>query len=470
MSHLEVPRFPRGFLLADRPVDPPPTFVAGPILEHFYVHPWTRVEAAGDRDLFVIVLGHCVPTRLAPEEPPAKLLACLQEGEETFLEALNTYSGRHAIIFGSAGNIRVVNDATAMRSVFYAKDGGVVASHALLVERAISGRPVKSDLVFAYGYPGNRTPYPKTRILTPNTYYWLSAHVVRRFWPLVPPLPRTADSVVSEVLEAASSALRNMSRSASVKMALTAGLDSRVILAVALNSGIDFEAYTYGTNKATALDRAFARDLAAHMGIRHTLVAKREKPDCLQSNLNEANYSSHHSGAVPGLMHYFDLPDTVALTGNLLEIGRSFYKKYRDDRVSPPVDADSMTNLHYQSMTPRTKASISDYGLQRYTEASHEAFQGFLSDTGYDLVSGLIDPFDQFYWEHRMGVWHGPALLERDFYGVAFIPFNSRRIFTALLGVSQAERDESSVFYRLIESVEPALLQLPVNPKRWPPK
>src|SRR5690625_4762566 len=140
MSHREVPRFPRGFLLSERPVAVPSTFVPGPILENFYVHPWTNVETAGDRDLFVIVIGHCVPTRPEmTEEPADNLLAAFRAGEGAFFQALYDYSGRHAIIFGSRGDIRVVNDATAMRSVFYAAEGGVVASHALLVECALGG-------------------------------------------------------------------------------------------------------------------------------------------------------------------------------------------------------------------------------------------------------------------------------------------------------------------------------------------
>lgn len=468
MSHVDVLHFPRGFLLSERPVEPPPTFVSGPLLDNFFVHPWTKLETASDRDLFVIVIGDCVSTEgERGEGPAAVLLSALKTGEGAFLHSLGDYGGRHTIIFGEQGNVGVVNDATGMRSVFYAAAGGVIASHALLVERALGGKVAKSDLVFAYGYPGNRTPYPRTRILTPNTYYWLTSNLVRRFWPIHAPAERTVESVAAEVLEMASNALRNINCSHPVKMALTAGLDSRVILAVGLHAGVDFGTYTYGTNRATSLDRNFAPDLAAHVGVPHTLVGKGDAHKGLRARLHEANYSPHHIGAVPGLMGYFEEPNTVAMTGNLLEIGRSFYKKYRDEGVEAPVNAASMVELHRRSMTPKTQKAINEYGIKPYFEASQSAFEGFISDTGYDVAANLLDPFDQFYWEHRMGVWHGPALLERDFYGVAFIPFNSRRIFEAMLGVAQTHRDTSAVFYRMIELVDPSLLELPVNPPRW---
>src|SRR5699024_4117908 len=227
MSHLDVPQFPRGFLLSERPVEVPPTFVTGPILEHFYVHPWAHVEAAGDASLFVIILGHCVPTRTEqPDETAAHLLARLRDGESCFLQELDEYGGRHAIIFGSSGNIRVVNDATGMRSVFYAANGGVVASHALLVEQALGGEIVRSGLPFRYGYPGNLTPYARTKILTPNTHYWLTANIVRRFWPIIEPAPRSIEDAATELLEASTNAFQTMTRGRTVRLTLTAGLDS----------------------------------------------------------------------------------------------------------------------------------------------------------------------------------------------------------------------------------------------------
>lgn len=469
LSHLEVPRFPRGFLLSERPVNPPPTFVPGPILDNFYVHPWANVETAGDARLFVIVVGHLVPTRPAYGPDPATvLLAALHEGESQFLSALGDYSGRHAILFGSVDNIRVVNDATAMRSVFYAAKGGVVASHALLVEKALGGEPSKDDLVFAYGYPGNRTPYSRTRILTANTYYWMTANLVRRFWPIVALPSRGVDEVAEDILESASAALQHMSQDRAVKMALTAGLDSRAILAVGLYAGIDFDTYTYGVNKATALDRSFAPDLASHVGVSHELVEHHETSDELKDELSSVHYSPHHRGAVSGLTRFFGDPETVAVSGNLLEIGRSFYLRFRNT-VAAPVSADTMAQLHARSTSRDVQNSIEEYGRQQYFAVADAAFQEFIDSTGYNIIDSLLDPFDLFYWEHRMSTWHGPAMAERDFYGVAFIPFNSRRIFEATLSVSQEHRNDSSVFYRLIEKVDPRLLELPVNPKKWGP-
>lgn len=156
--------------------------------------------ATGDSDLFVVIVGDSVQVENHNEAPAEDLLTRLHQSVGSFLGALDSYGGRHAIIFGSAGNVSVVNDAIGMRSVFYAVSGGVVASHAVLVEQELGGKIIASDLPFRYGYPGNRTPYVRTRILTPNTYYWVTANVVRRFWPVAKPAPMTVNEAAEELL------------------------------------------------------------------------------------------------------------------------------------------------------------------------------------------------------------------------------------------------------------------------------
>ena len=468
MSHLDVPRFPRGFVLSDRHVEPPPTFVPGPLLDHFWVHPWTNVEVAGNHELLVIILGHCIPTVPGHSEDPAKeLLRALRRGVDVFLDSLSTYSGRHAVIFGEPGNLAVVNDATGMRSVFYAIGSSVVASHALLVEQALGGTIERSQLPFRYGYPGNRTPYARTRILTPNTYYWMTAGVVRRFWPLLEPTPQTVDEAAAALLEASTTALQMMSRNKRIEVTLTAGLDSRTILAVAMHAGVPFRTYTYGNKYSTKVDRLIAEHLAYIHQLEHTVISERYDVPLVEKSLDVSHYSLHHPAWVGPLMRYFESQEDVAVLGNALEIGRSNYGPQRKNNVPPPLTAKTMAELHHRKLGEPAFKEIEQYGETRFWEEAEAAFQGFIEDTGYNLVVGLLDPFDQFYWEHRMPTWQGVAMGERDFYGVPFIPYNSRRVFATMLGTPSESRHEDAVALRMIEMVDPKLLDFPVNPKTW---
>lgn len=446
----------------------PSGYVHGPLLENFYVHPWTPVETAGDQNLFVTIIGTCVPTLGDHLNSAKHLLAELTGSEEQFLRALSNYSGRHAILFGSVDAVKIVNDATAMRSVFYAANGGVVASHALLVERALGGEIERDILPFRSGYPGNRTPYKRTKILTANTYLQVAEAQVHRFWPSRTPMPISVEGAAAYCLSAATTAFQNISRNRTIKLALTAGLDSRVMLAVAIKSGANLETYTYGRASDTARDRAFAPDLAAAHGYKHTLIPTVQNTEELRESLSEAHYITLHRPVVQSLMEWFGDPHVISVSANLLEIGRSYFDNYRRVRMPEPVDAESVMLTHRRSMGRRTQQEIMEFGEDEFATIAGAAVRGFVEDTAYEMAARHLDPFDLFYWEHRMSAWHGAGMVERDFYAEPFIPFNARAIFETLLGVQEEDRKAAAVFYRMIEMVEPSLLDLPINPKEWP--
>lgn len=468
MINDDVPQFPRGFLLATKSVEAPPTYVIGPLLPNFYVHPWARVGAAGNGDQFAIVIGTCVPVHGRDDNPAATFLAHLRASEDGMLAALSGYAGRYVVIFGHTEAPKLVADATAMRSLYFAENGGVVSSHASLVERALGGSVERRDLPFRGGFPGNRIPLPRTRILTANTYYDLASHTVRRFWPTERIPEKSVEEAAVESLETASTALRNIAAQLPVKLALTAGLDSRVMLAVAIHSGVEFEAYTYGRAKDTLMDRNLATDLARHMGVKHTVAPPVDLSNELRDSIMESFYARHHRTAVSTLREWFGPEPAAAVTANLLEIGRSFYAPPRKRGLAAPVTAEQMVELYWYSMGGGGRREAEEYGRPQFYAGAAAAFQEMI-DSGAAPTPQFMDPFDQFYWEHRMTVWHGAAMVERDFYAEAFIPFNARSVFETLLGVPREDRDTAAAFYRLIELVDSRLLDFPVNPKAWPP-
>lgn len=470
MPNNEIPNFPRGFILSTKQVEPPPSFTAGPLLPNFYIHPRASVDFSGDGEGFVISIGHLVATHAEDTgRPTALLLEALRHGEGEFFRTLSTFGGRHAVIFGNIGNISVVNDATSMRSVFYAAEGQFVASHPLLIERALGGKVEKDNLPFRYGYPGNRTPYPRTKILTPNTCYWLTAHVVRRFWPIISPSPQSVEYAAASLLDLASNALRIIAQDRTVRLTLTAGLDSRTIFALALHSGITFSTYTYGGDETTRVDREVARDLSIKHGVPHTIIPTPIKDRAFDKALDQSLYRPlHHAPWIRSLSDFYDDTESVALLGNLLEIGRSNSSNERRIGLEAPINAKTMANLHFHRMGRARQDEVRTYGFSIFQNCAEASFQEFIDDTGFTSQIGFLDPFDQFYWEHRMATWQGVAMGERDFYAVPFIPYNSRNIFEILLGVEKTKRHNNETIHEMIRQIDSELLEIPINPKRWP--
>jgi hypothetical protein len=463
--------YPRGFVLAGRSIAPPPGFVPGPSFDHFFIEPLTAVDVAENDDLAVVVLGTCVSTDAegsAHPSPAQRMLDALIAGEPAFFDLIDIYCGRHAILFGPKDRPRILTDATGMRTVFYAADGGVVASHARLVEEALGEEIERLDLPFRYGYPGNHTPYRRTRLLTPNTLYDLADSTVLRFWPRAPIKPMTVKRATEEVILRTMRALQRMALSHPLSLSLTAGIDSRATLALALKSGVPFDAYTYDRSANTAIDYKVAQALASLADISHTVVsAKTHAPADVHALLAKATYYRHHHSTVPPMQQHFGNSSSIAVTANLLEIGRYFYRGGIYDHAVPDhPEAMCAYSLFATGLTANEMDR--DHGPEARQLATR-FFADFIETTRFNSARGSLDPRDQFYWEYKMSAWHGMILLERDFYADCFIPFNARAVFKALLAVPVRDRKRSTVFKRLIQQCAPQLTRIPINPPEWPP-
>jgi len=224
-------------------------------------------------------------------------------------------------------------------------------------------------------------------------------------------------------------------------------------------------------NKSALLLLAMASRPSSETARSSSLVITTRTPSRpLQDGLSEAHYAVHHRPAIEPLREWIGDTRAAAVTANLLEIGRSFYKNARKAGAPAPTTAPAMSALHLQFMGKQKKQEVQEWGEDRFTTVSRAAFADMINDTQYDSSAGLLDPFDQFYWEHRMSAWHGASMVERDFYAEPFIPFNARTIFESMLGVPGPDRDSAAVLRRLIETVDPRLFDIPINPKVWPPE
>gem|GEM_PF-2008316 len=483
--------YPRGFLLSRRITSPPAGFVKAPFFNNFFVDTLSSVDYASDSETCVVVLGTCVsiePETLgslsggtpatadqdvfgssSPRPPAQQMLRALLQRETDFFDLIDKFCGRHVIVFGTRTNPRILTDATGMRTVFYASEGGVIASHALLVEETLGGEIQRQDLPFRYGYPGNHTPYVRTRLLTPNTFYDVAQAKVVRFWPRRKIEPRTAKEAADLVLSCTTTALKRVALGKRLSLSVTAGIDSRTTLALAVHSSIPFDGYTYDRGKNTVIDCAVGRELARIAGIEHHVVRVPNPPSTpkeLKRRLNKTTYYGHHHTVVAPMQRHFGGADVLTVTANLLEIGRFFYKGKEYQAVRPETP-EAMCEFALIATRLSAQQMEESYGPEPMKLAT-EYFLDFVQDTDFNAARGFIDSRDQFYWEYKMSAWHGMILLERDFYADCFIPFNSRYIFEALLGVKEWDRKQATVFKLLIKKCAPNLLDVPINPEQWP--
>lgn len=461
--------YPRGFLFDKSARDCPEGFIEGPLLPGLFVDPLTEVSTAekADSGEFVLVLGTCKSVSGEPNIAESLLEALSQKQEKSLSKALDNLVGRYVILFGSRKGIYVVGDATSMRPVYYTDGGGAIASHAALLAGRETGAEEKLNLPFSSSFPGNFTPYKGVRILLPNFALEVKTAKLQRIWPLAPLEQISTERAASRVLDLSTKSWKALTADRDVWAALTAGLDSRVMLAVALNAGGDLQAFTYGSNRGTYVDRKVASHLGKNFGFQHFETATERPRGELNAALSRAHFWDHHWSAVDPLQKLIANPTAAVFSANILEIGQSNFRKLQwNAGLEEPKTAVQMAAVYHRKLSKKAKSQVEDYGKSKYLEEVAAYFQQLIDDTGGP--SEFLDPFDEYYWSIRMGTWHGPSSVEKDFYGEPLNPFNNRRIIETLLSVSKPDQYDLSVFLRLITMVNCELLEIPINPSSVP--
>lgn len=264
--------------------------------------------------------------------------------------------------------------------------------------------------------------------------------------------------------------LRAIAKDHKIRITLTAGLDSRVVVAAAVSAGIEFETFTYVGAESHSVDEAVANEIAKYLGIKQQVLRSPTVDKDFIRHLERTNFPLHHGSWVGEFIDYFSEPNMAVILGNALEIGRSNTMGIRRKFAKIPLlNGRNMALIHRRRFTGKSIVqAVKDYGLNNYIDFSTERFNAFIEETEYLTALQWLDPYDLFYWEQRMSTWQGPAMNERDFYALPLIPYNSRDTYVKLLGVKKEERYADEHVYRMIEMVDPKLLDWPVNPLKWP--
>jgi hypothetical protein len=254
----------------------------------------------------------------------------------------------------------------------------------------------------------------------------------------------------ASLLTAAVRALADPPGRASV-VPITAGRDSRVVLAAALASGIDFETTTGG--EPGHPDVEIGRELARVAGVPWRLI-EHDPHGSVESDWRRAaellwlTSSGTASLSDAAGFPFGPRPGPLPLwhSGQGGEIARSYY--------GPDADPDVL----YRRFVGRRpgRAEILGADGERLVRAQIDAFAA--EQTGGDLG-------DLFYVHRRMGTWAGPTHGAVEFVRDTTSPLWSRRLLPDLLGAPPGE------FHRqVLERLAPQLLDVPYERPRTLPR
>ncbi|WP_133064727.1 hypothetical protein [Corynebacterium hadale] len=456
----KVQAFSRGYLIcsSDLEVDAPhgwqliemgnwKAFI-DPLLPHRY---------SVKDDSVVLVVGEPVNTTGDNAQGPLdqRLLRMLEGRNLSAIDDGVCWQGGRYVVFAACNSdARVHVDATASRSAFwYSKDGTlVVGSHATLVATAagdVSSEKARwflthpdYDSPAGKWLPGTVCPHDAINMVFANCCleFFDGRATHRRFYPAPGHrLPKLTPREAARVMINESSVMTRaaLSRGGEPYLALTAGADSYVMLRSALR---DFKAartiaityHKFKTNPSHShLDLLGANKRALALGLPHQIL------DLVPAS-NERGFLDAYRESFRGWSRFPALAclfakelrsDGVLFLGIGPEIGTAFYRQ-RDAELSGSTLAEKYTQSKMS-----TNASLI------------QEFDRYIAYTELDKVGcSDLDFYDLFYWESRLSGWAAGGYSEYELAIDVALPFNSRRIFEAMLSLPFEDRKQKKVY------------------------
>ncbi len=362
----------------------------------------------------------------------------------------------------------MITDALALRQVFFTPGDGeqrvwVGSQPGILAEcLGLQMSQAARDFIESYGFrthaeyrwPAASTPYDELGHLLPNHYLDLGSGRTHRYWPNEAVAPVALNDAVDKLAHLLTGLVEAAARRFDLALGITAGLDSRLVLAASrsVKERISYITVRQGAMPDTASDVVIAGRLLARLGLSHNVIKALPFMSAQFSYLFKRNVCLAHDlyGADAEAILAWSQQTKVGMTGSGAEIGRCSF------RAQLP-DSDSRT------ITARDLAMLQKMDDSRFVT---ESFDTWLQGLGETRGVKVLDLFE---WEQGHGNWLAMTQLEFDCaLRDIFTPYNCRDVLSTMLAVD--ERHRSSPHYRLfrmtIERLWPDVLQEPINPPR----
>lgn len=422
----------------------------------------------GDRELTLI--GHLLDP-LAPEATNDDIVRALLHrftSRDALITETDRFGGRWLLVATNAEESFLFHDALGLRQAFYTDPvvtGGVwVMSQAGIASEMLSLTPDEKALdyldtqtfrrTFEARLPAAASTFKELKHLLPNHWLNLNTGKSTRFWPSAPLESLTPETAIDRVCTLMSGQILAAAARFDLALSLTAGFDSRLMLATAreVADRLCIMTLRQGRMPDHFPDIEIPARLLKLLGLPHEVVyaTSTMTPEfSLRFKRNVYLAHDHYGHDAEAILNHFGRTKAV-LTGSGAEVGRCAFR-----RTLPIAD--------HVPFTPELLAWL-EYGSTHPFLVEH--FREWLADAGQQNYVKLLDLLE---WEQDYGNWLAMTQLEFDIaWREIFTPYNCRQLFATLLGVDERYRKDPDyiLFQRAIQKAWPELLSEPINPHR----
>jgi len=397
-----------------------------------------------------VLIGIAVSTS---ERTPVEAMRTATRAE---LEAVTAdWAGRWRLIdghslHGDAGGVLGVFTTIGISGALWASSSVALTIRASGREATVVSRDLKHGTYAKhfgwYPLPGSR--FEGVRSILPGEVFDLVSGERSYRTRISAEARQNVDDLIGGLAEYLVGVIRKVSFGAPrVWLPLTAGYDSRLLLAACNRAGIEVTTVTQRKTNMETADANLPPKLASISGYEHQWIpVAEEDPQLLRS------YDAHTGGHINDIdRSYFARsqlqwagPEDVILRGGVFEVGRCHYWRHLDAKI-PSLEQIAQTMDGEND--PGMLTSIAEW-LKHC----------------HDHPLPGIDWRDRFYLEQRVGGWLSAVEQSLDLVpGTRFYAANSAIFYCRVLSLPASLRAESWHHLEIIRCLSPELLQFPFN-------
>ena len=470
-KNMKSKKFSRQFIMSLAPSDKFHGFQEDSFCGYYiYVHSLLSFTKVDTKNVKALLLGYIIDPH-HPHWQDEDILLHICNNTQTVDDVPNLLyplSGRFALFVVINEQLFVFHDPCGFRTVTYAKtdeglifgsDEQIICEVTALKKGEKFGEYEKSELKKAFEnyIVAGVSLYEDVYKLVANHYLKVDTLTQIRYFPNKKIVKTTDIESVSdksiEILIAEFSALKN--RMHSFAFTVTAGRDSRLLMAFIDNSCKDVFYYTM----------SYWNVVNNHPDLR--VPAEILKKRKLQHHILDCTCPS------PVDFKEVYMKSSTMAHPEWCDIAYGLDKCYPEERLNVKGVASEIACCHYYS---KGKKLMTDF-VNHYTEfvdKMGESLEGLLElsfnkkalKVWFEGVKNVQDnfavsPFDLYLWEQRMSSWQAQSQLEWDITQETYAPFNNRELFDTMLALNNdcRIRKNNKLYKIIIEKQLPLLLE-----------
>ena len=382
------------------------------------------------------------------------------------VDLVGELGGRFLAIFVQTATPSVYPDACGTYSSVYCPTLEMVASTPGLIPYDTTTTD-RTELIEQLGIPWNNSMYPVgltprhgIHRLLPHHHLDLDRWVMTRHGPDWGPRGSTSvDDAVDQIGRITTRNIGAIREHYPCYLPLTAGHDSRMLLACARQWASDLELYTL---EFPALDAAndchVAAQIASRLGLSHRHVPLRPASDeDLELWMYRVSCSVGELRGWQATTSYRALdPNRVRLLGNIGDISRRAYWT-PEDTADGEITLDRLVAHALAHCARPSPAQVAAAG----SPVVREHVERWVAHAGTTDALRLLD---MLFVENRLGAWAG-IFPYAEYYGPGFtiFPMSHRDVVTAMMQVSDQVRLDETLLDEVTEELWPELSAWPYN-------